>query len=159
MGQKAADLLNKMKAALNAAEHEVQGLKVIEGKIWLGRNKMEQAFHAIANKMKVAANKTFAEVARNDAALQQLAKVLDVAERDVDACKATFAKQAHAAADKIAIAADHVKQFQAFCNERAKSWNPLKRKGLAKSLAALQKAEQCLEIYKNLLVGVATQKL
>lgn len=159
MGQKAADFLNKMTAALQAAENEVKGLSVIEGKILQGRSKMEQAFTVIANKMKMAANKTFAEVARNDAALKQLAKVLDTAERDVDACKATFAKQAHDASEKIAAAAEQVKQFQAYCNERAKSWNPLKKRNLAKSLAALQKAEQCLQIYKNLLVGLAAQKL
>jgi hypothetical protein len=159
MGQKAADFLNKMTAALKAAENEVKGLSVIEVKILQGRSKMEQAFAGIANKMKMAANKTFAEVARNDAALQQLAKVFYLAEKDVDACKATFARQAHDASEKIAAAADQIKQFQAYCNARANSWNPLKKRNLAKSLAALQKAEQCLQIYKNLLVGLAAQKL
>jgi len=118
------------------------------------RENMDKALKVIEPKMKAAPAKTFAELAKTDAEVKKAGETYERAAKELEDYKTKFAKTIGEAALSIEGAQTVIKNFQAYCTEKEKSANPLKKKSLAKSLAVLTKASADLANLRRFLGGI-----
>jgi len=155
MGQKSNEFTQKLTAAMTKASTDVGRCSNGLALIGYNRHDMDQALEKIEAKMKLQPTKTFEELAKTDAELKKLGEKFENAEKELETNKAKLKATVTLAQTSVNSAQDVITKFLAFCTEKAKTWNPLKKKSLAKSLAALSKANVDLANLKKFLDGVA----
>jgi hypothetical protein len=154
MGQKSKAYTTSLAEAMKKADTDVNRCQQFMIGIDGSRENMDKALKVVEPKMKAAPTKTFAELAKTDAAVKKAGETYERAARELDDYKTKFTKTIGEAAFSIEGAQTVIKNFQGFCGEKAKSWNPLKKKSLEKSLAALGKASTDLAGLRKFLDGI-----
>jgi hypothetical protein len=145
-----AGLTESMKKADTDVNRCQQFMIGIDG----SRENMNKALAVVEPKMKAAPTKTFAELAKTDADVKKAGETYERAAKELEDYKTKFAKTIGEAAFSIEQAQTVIKNFGAYCAEKAKTWNPLKKKSHGKSVEALTKAAADLESLRKFLDGI-----
>jgi hypothetical protein len=118
------------------------------------REGMDKALEKILAKMKNTPTKTFEEVAKTDTEVAKAGQTWERCAKELEDYKTKFTTTLQDAAFSIGRAQTVITNFEGFCDEKAKTWNPLKKKSLGKSRSALKKANTDLANLKVFLDGI-----
>jgi hypothetical protein len=154
MGQQSAQFIKGLTISIHNADIHVNRCQQFMIGIDGSRDHMEKALLVIVQKLKAAPNKTFGELAKTDNDLKKAGANYEHAEQELDAYKTKFATTIQEATASLNQAAIMIHNFQGFCMQKAKTWNPLKKKSLGKSLAAIEKAGVDLSNLQTFLRGM-----
>jgi hypothetical protein len=154
MGAKSKQYIKSLGISMRQADTDVmrcqQFLIGIEG----SREGMDKALEKIVAKMTHTPAKTFEEVAKTDPEVAKAGATYERCAKELEDYKTKFTATIQEAAFSIGQAQTVITNFGAFCDEKAKTWNPLKKKSLSKSRAALTKANTDLAQLKVFLDGI-----
>ena len=159
MGQQSAQYIRGLRNTIHQADLDVNRCQEAMNGIDTSRDHMERALVVIAQKLKGSPTKTFSELARTDHDLAHAGAQYEQAERELEEHKTKFATTAGETRTSLNQARVMISNFQGFCVQKAKTWNPLKKKSLAKSLTAIEKAGVDLSALQDLFRNMTeTQK-
>jgi hypothetical protein len=154
MGQRSKAYTKSLLEAMKKADVDVNRCQQFMIGIDGSREGIEKALSVIEPKMKLAPTKTFAELAKTDPEVKKAGTSFERASKELDDYKEKFAKTVVEATFSVEQAQVIIKNFDAFCTEKSKTWNPFKKKSLSKSVAALKKASTDLENLRKFLAGM-----
>lgn len=154
MGAKSKTYIVSLSKAMVTADTDVNRCQQFMIGIDGNRATMDEALAAIEKAMKASPNATYAALAKADPAVKKNGDKYDRATKELDDYKTKFAKTIGEAAMSMGNAQVVIDNFTAFCAEKAKTWNPLKKKSLGKSVKALAKARGDLHQLHTFLDGI-----
>lgn len=156
MGEKSKTYTKNLTLAVSKADTDVNRCQQFMIGIDGSRENINKAISVIETKMKLAPAKSFSELAKTDPDVKKAGESYERSNKELEDYKTKFAKTITDAGFSIAQAEVILKNFQSFCDEKAKSWNLLRKKSLSKSLAALLKASTDLSNLRKFIEGMVS---